>query len=137
RMAARLADQLARAGVRVGRTGGSDAHTIRRIGWAWTEADADNREAFLEALRKGRGNPGGVSGTMAPVVKDVYQVVLNYYADVIGNRFHHFSPGQRTQAAFCSLVSLPLQLVALPALGTLFRRFRVRRASLRYAGELD
>ena len=39
--------------------GGSDAHTLRRVGSTWTEAPGRNREEFLDSLKRGLGRPGG------------------------------------------------------------------------------
>jgi predicted metal-dependent phosphoesterase TrpH len=135
-LAASLADALGKGSRPVGRTGGSDAHTSRRIGWAWTEAEAADRTTFLSALRGGRTVPRGESARLAPLVHDVYRVVLSYYRDLAGNHRSHFSPEGRRKAAACALLSLPLHLVALPALGTLVRQFRVHGAALRHCRDL-
>jgi predicted metal-dependent phosphoesterase TrpH len=128
--AADLAGAMEAAGIAVGRTGGSDAHTLRRIGSVWTEAVGENRASFLEALRGRRIGPGGSAAGLWPMVQDIYEVVFGYYGDLAVNRHHHFVPSKRWKAAACAGVSLPLHLVALPALGTVFRRIRVRSASL-------
>ena len=135
-LAARLADVLEKGSRPVGRTGGSDAHTSRRIGWAWTEAEAVDRASFLGALRGRRTVPRGESARLAPLVRDVYRVVLTYYRDVAGNPRGHFSPEGRRKAAACALLSLPLHLVALPALGTLVRQLRVHGAARRHGRDL-
>jgi hypothetical protein len=136
-LAALVADLLDGRGDRVGRTAGSDAHTPRRIGSAWTEARAVNRSSFLEELRGRRVFPCGRPAELAPLLADVYQIVFRYYWDVASNRFGHFVPHQRRKALACALLSLPLQLVALPALGTVFRRVRVRETARRYRRQLD
>ena len=128
RLAQDLAGALERSSRPVGRTGGSDAHTFCRIGWAWTEAEARDRTGFLVALREGRTTSRGESARLAPILRDVYRIVLAYYGDVAGNRRGHLSPRERRKAAACSLLSLPLHLVALPVLATLVRQLRVRRA---------
>jgi len=135
-LAGRLADALEKRSRPVGRTGGSDAHTSRRIGWAWTEAEAVDRTSFLVALLRRRTVPRGESARLAPLVRDVYRIVLTYYRDVAGNPRGHFSPVGRRKAAACALLSLPLHFVALPALGTLVRQFRVQGASRRHGRDL-
>ena len=135
-LAASLADALEKGSRPVGRTGGSDAHTSRRIGWAWTEADALDRTTFLSALRGGRTIPRGKSARLAPLVRDVYRIVLAYYGDLAGNRRGHFSPEGRRKAAACALLCLPLHLVALPVLGTLVRHLRVHGAARRHGRDL-
>ncbi len=41
--------------------GGSDAHTLRRVGRTWTEAPGRTRDEFLTSLREGLG--GRAAGT--------------------------------------------------------------------------
>jgi predicted metal-dependent phosphoesterase TrpH len=137
RLASRLAEQLEQTGVRVGRTGGSDAHTTRRIGWAWTEARAEDRASYLEALCTRRSVPRGDSARFAPIAKDVYQIVFAYYGDVVANRRGHFTGSDWNKARISALLSLPLQLVALPALGTFLRQRRVRLTAKRYDREME
>ena len=110
---------------RMGRTGGSDAHTTRRIGWTWTRANAHDRESFLTALRMGAVRSEGISAGFLPMVRDVYQVVAEYYGDLLRNTHGHFTREERQRSAACALLSLPLHLVALPATGTLYRQIRV------------
>ena len=135
-LAGRLADALEMGSRPVGRTGGSDAHTSRRIGWAWTEAEAVDRTSFLAALLQRRTVPGGESARLSPLVRDVYRIVLAYYRDVAGNPRGHFSLEGRRKAVACALLSLPLHLVALPALGTLVRQLRVSGAARRHGRDL-
>ena len=49
----------------VGVLGGSDAHTLRRVGTTYTEAPGRTREEFLSSLRAGRTRVGGRHGTTA------------------------------------------------------------------------
>ncbi len=135
-LASGLAELLERGGTCVGRTGGSDAHTCRRVGWAWTEAAARDRDSFLTELRNRRVFPRGESARLHSILGDVYDVVLAYYRDLAGNANGHFAPGKRWKAAGCALLSLPLHLVALPALGTLIRRAQVGGTARRYAAAL-
>ena len=41
------------------KTGGSDAHSAREVGAAWTEAEASDLEEFREAILEGRTRVGG------------------------------------------------------------------------------
>jgi predicted metal-dependent phosphoesterase TrpH len=131
-----LAQRLESDGRQLGRTGGSDAHTTRRIGWTWTKAKASDRETFLESLGAGRVESEGLSGSLAPMLRDVYQIVAQYYGDLVSNRHGHFAPGERRVPAACALVSLPLHLVALPATGILYRQVRVLGAAREFSREL-
>ncbi len=131
-----LAQKLESDGRQVGRTGGSDAHTTRRIGWTWTKAKAVDRETFLASLGAGRVESEGVSASLAPMVRDVYHIVRKYYGDLVRNGHEHFAPGERRVPAACALLSFPLHLVALPATATLYRQMRVLGASLELARDL-
>jgi predicted metal-dependent phosphoesterase TrpH len=135
-LAAQLAEVLGDRGRPTGCVGGSDAHALQRIAWAWTEAEASDRSSFLEALRAGRSVPGGVSARLFPMIRDVYGIVGNYYRDVITNRWRHFEPRARRRAAFCAAASLPLHLVALPATATAFKQARVHGSSTRFSRRL-
>ena len=132
-----LARRLEDGGFRMGRTGGSDAHTTRRIGRTWTRAMATDPESFLAALRQGRVEPEGASANLLPILCDVYHIVGSYYGDLLANRQGHFTREERQVAAACALVSLPLHLVALPATGTVYRQLRVFGAVRGLARELD
>jgi predicted metal-dependent phosphoesterase TrpH len=136
-----VAEQLARLleedGRMIGRVGGSDAHTTRRIGWTWTSAAAVNRDGFLAALGEGAVRPEGLSAAVCPMLRDVYQVVAAYYGDLLWNSAGHFGPRSRRRAAACAMLSLPLHLMALPATGTIYRRLRVRGASRGLQKELE
>ena len=129
RVAEFLARRLEWGGRVLGRVGGSDAHTVRRIGWTWTTASALDRAAFLAALREGAVSPAGRSAGFYPMVRDVYQVVAAYYGDLLRNADGHFGPASRRRATACAVLSLPLHLVALPATGTIYRRLRVSSAT--------
>jgi predicted metal-dependent phosphoesterase TrpH len=133
---AAVADFLESRGKRLGRTGGSDAHTLARIGTSWTEAQAADRESFLLSLHAAEAGPGGVSSSLSSVVLDVYRIVLGYYGDIVGNRNGHFEGRSRRRAVLCALASLPLHLSALPVTGTLYRSLRVRRATLGLTREI-
>jgi len=131
-----LAQRLESDGRPLGRTGGSDAHTTRRIGWTWTKAKASDRETFLESLGAGRVESEGLSASLAPMLRDVYEIVARYYGDLVCNGHEHFAPGERRVPAACAVVSLPLHLVALPVTGTLYRQVRVLGAARELSREL-
>lgn len=78
--ASREANQKAKEvaeGHKLAKTGGSDAHSAREVGGAWTEAEASDMEGFKKALLEGKTRVGGkessplvrVFSTMAKVQK--------------------------------------------------------------------
>ena len=62
--------------------GGSDAHTLRRIGKTFTAAPASDCESFLKAIREGRSVSGGEHGDFVGTAFDAMEVVLRYTKDL-------------------------------------------------------
>ena len=90
--------------------GGSDAHTLRRVGRTWTEVPVEgvNRVSdFLASLRDCRARPGGAHGGTASVAGDAYGVVARYCASLLG-------AGPRDHAALARAACLAFSLVSLP-----------------------
>jgi predicted metal-dependent phosphoesterase TrpH len=107
-------------------TGGSDAHTLRRVGLTWTEVPGHTREDFLEGLRDGRARPGGAHGGVRTVARDAYAVIGSYMASLAGVGPRDHDARQRAIClAFC-LVSLPAQFLPV----TLVWRSKRREARL-------
>ena len=100
-------------GDRMALVGGSDAHTLRRVGHTWTEAPGATPVEFLQNLGSGRALPGGIHGTAATVAGDVYGVVARYVASLLGYgpRDHHGL--ERLACLLFVAVSLPAQFLPL------------------------
>lgn len=64
--------------------GGSDAHTLRRVGQTWTQSPGRTATEFLRSLREGLAEPGGNHGTAATVAGDTYGVVARFAASLLG-----------------------------------------------------
>jgi predicted metal-dependent phosphoesterase TrpH len=101
-------------GRRVGMVGGSDAHTLRRVGCTWTAAPGTTREEFLASLMKGAGEAGGRHGSSRSLTADVYGVVAGYWKSLAGLTRHTYSPPRRALGLAFSAASLPFQFT--PAL---------------------
>lgn len=93
--------------------GGSDAHTLRRIGTTWTEAPGSTREEFLTSLRQRRSRAGGRHGGTAAIAGDIYGVMGRYVASLLGTGPKDHSALERAAFLAFSLVSLPFQFVPL------------------------
>lgn len=91
--------------------GGSDAHTLRRVGRTWTEAPGRNREEFLDSLRRGLGRPGGDHGGTPTVACDAYGVIRSYVASLMGLGPRDHAGWRRAGCLAFSAVSLPFQFV--------------------------
>jgi predicted metal-dependent phosphoesterase TrpH len=116
--------------------GGSDAHTLRRVGTTWTEVPAAAGAAgFLAGLRAGTCAPGGVNGSVLAISGDVYGVVARYIASLagIGPSDHHGF--ERLACLAFSAGSLPFQFTpALVAVvGKIQERLRVAEVRDRLA----
>jgi predicted metal-dependent phosphoesterase TrpH len=98
---------------RLAMLGGSDAHTLRRIGSTWTEAPGSTREAFLESLRDGRGRPGGNHGGAGSVARDAYAVIGSYVASLAGFGPRDHDAGHRAFCLAFSVISMPAQFLPL------------------------
>lgn len=119
--------------------GGSDAHTLRRIGATWTEAPGSTREAFLESLREGRARPGGNHGGAASVARDAYSVIGSYVASLAGFGPRDHAAGHRAFCLAFSVVSVPAQFLPLAIVWRSKRREAriVRTASVAAAEWLE
>jgi hypothetical protein len=105
--------------------GGSDAHTLRRVGRTWTEAPVEGVEhisGFLTSLREGRSRPGGLHGGTTSVAGDAYGVVARYCASLLGAGPRDHRALRRTACLAFSLVSLPAQFLPLAIVASGKRR---------------
>jgi predicted metal-dependent phosphoesterase TrpH len=98
---------------RLGMIGGSDAHTLRRIGSTWTEAPGRNREEFLESLKYGRSRAGGAHGGAATVAGDTYGVIGSFMGSLLGAGPRDHAGWHRTACLAFAGLSLPFQFLPL------------------------
>jgi predicted metal-dependent phosphoesterase TrpH len=98
---------------RIGETGGSDAHVARHIGAAFTEAAGRTSQEFLDSLKRGESRAAGAHGTPARLACEIYGVVLNYWAALLGVHPSGLTRRQRASAIGYSLMSLPFQFIPL------------------------
>ena len=68
--------------IRPARIGGSDAHTTRRIAATYTLAPGRTKEEFLRNIARGECAPAGEATGLASLVRDVYQIIGEYYRSV-------------------------------------------------------
>ena len=104
--------------------GGSDAHTLRRIGRTWTEAPASDVASFLVSVREGRSRGAGAHGGTACVAGDAYGVVARYAASLIGFGPRDHGPLRRVGCLAFSVISLPAQILPLAIVASGKRRER-------------
>ncbi len=106
-----IASRRSRAGASLGRVGGSDAHTLRRIGLTWTEAAGDSPAAFLASLAAARSDVGGSHGNARCIAADAYGVIGSYVASLLGRGPRDHSGLHRAACLLFSAVSLPGQML--------------------------
>lgn len=123
----------------IGAVGGSDAHTLRRVGRTWTEAPGVTAPDFLESLAAGRSNVGGAHGSARDIARDAYRVIGAYVGSLIGIGPRDHSAWHRTGCLLFAAVSLPAQFLplAIAKHGKLAERREVQRAAAELAGWLE
>ncbi len=109
----RVVAAAAERSARLGMIGGSDAHTLRRVGTTWTEVPGTTREQFMDSLARGLGRPGGRHGGTAAVAGDAYGVVSRYIAALAGFGPQDVRSWRRAACLSFAAVSLPFQVTPL------------------------
>jgi len=107
----RILDDTRRSGNCLARFGGSDAHILRRVGTTYTEAPASSREEFLESLRQGHSRVGGRHGNTFVLASEIYGVIFNYWASLLGLRREDLLGYDRFRDIGLSAVSVPFQFI--------------------------
>lgn len=110
--------------------GGSDAHTLRRIGTTWTEAAAASREEFLEAIRRGRTSAGGRVGSASDIVRDIGSLTISHYAS-LWSSLRSAGDGRAARSSLLKDLALgaaafPIQAIGAPVVGAAIYFWRVR-----------
>jgi predicted metal-dependent phosphoesterase TrpH len=101
------------SGPRHAAVGGSDAHTLRRIGRTWTSVPATTREEFLTNLAAGHGVVGGDEGGTFALAADIYGVIAQYWLSLVGLQRGDISLPRRTLGLGFSVVSAPFEFIPL------------------------
>jgi predicted metal-dependent phosphoesterase TrpH len=114
----RLAEEIARqaidsTGHPIVPIAGSDSHSLFGIGSTFTETPGKTREDFLTNLRAGVARPGGRHGGIWRGAKEIYAVVGNYWASLLGFGRQDLSWQRRVIGLAFSGVSMPFQFSPL------------------------
>ena len=138
-LVARIARQRRAAGAPMGQIGGSDAHTLRRIGRTWTSAPGRTPAEYLRSLADGLGDVGGTHGTAATVAGDAYGVIAAYVGSLVGFGPADAGPGHRLACLAFSIVSAPAQFLpyAIAAAGKRDEARQVGLAAAALRGALE
>jgi hypothetical protein len=126
-------------GASMGAVGGSDAHTLRRIGRTWTRVPAATTAEFLPNLASGQGEAGGDHGSASCIAADAYGVIGSYVGSLLGLGPRDHTMGHRLMCLLFSVGTLPAQFLpfAIAAAGKRAEAREVRRAREVLAGVLD
>jgi hypothetical protein len=110
-LTAHLVETFRHSGRTVGVIGGSDAHTLRRLGRTFTVCSAAHREEFLDAICAGRSQVCGAHSNHLSLAADIYGVVLRYYPAVFGIHNGELPLGVRLRNVFLSILAAPFLFV--------------------------
>jgi predicted metal-dependent phosphoesterase TrpH len=91
----------------IGMIGGSDAHTLRRLGKTFTASPAHSKEEFLQDIRAGRTQVFGPHSDHLSLAADIYGVVLRHFPAVFSGANGNFPPAVRAKAAVLTLMTAP------------------------------
>ncbi len=109
----KILDDTNRQGNYLARFGGSDAHILKRVGTTYTEAPASTRDEFLASLTNGDSRVGGRHGSTWVLAGEIYGVIFNYWASLLGVRGRDLVGKQRLRDLSLSAMSLPFQFVPI------------------------
>ena len=107
----KILDDTGKNGTCLARFGGSDAHILRRVATTYTEAPATTREEFLASLMRGESRVGGRHGSTWVLASEIYGVIFNYWASLLGVRGEDLVGRDRLRDLALSAVSVPFQFV--------------------------
>ena len=106
--------------------GGSDSHTLAGIGTTYTEAPGTTPDEFLQSLREGRARAGGRHGSAWREAREIYGVVAQYWATLLGGGRQELSWPRRTLGLAFSAISMPFEFSPL-VVAALHKRDEARR----------
>ena len=95
-------------GVEKSFVGGSDAHTLRRVGYTFTGAEAQDKHEFLQAIREGRTFVSGLHGHFFATAYDALEVVMRYTKNVYFDNEEQFPLPRRVRHMAVAGVMFPL-----------------------------
>jgi len=124
-----LCRQAASAGLTLVQVGGSDAHGIRRVACAYTEASASSAEDFLVQVKRGHCSVSGTTLSTAGMIAEVYRIVGTYYRRLYTGKGDAKTPAGYLGDVLGATACLPFALGGLPAAVTLGSQIRQKAVS--------
>jgi predicted metal-dependent phosphoesterase TrpH len=93
--------------------GGSDSHTLSRIGLTYLEADAGCRAEFIEAIRHGKVKVAGDECSCFTLSSDIVRLAASFYRDGIAGFFRNRDDGRGSWVVWGLLLGIPLTVLSL------------------------
>lgn len=117
--------------------GGSDAHTLSRIGRAWTEAAGLTASSFLQEIRAGRCHPGGTTLGTWGLFWEVEKVIGTYYGRLYTGRGEGPTPAAYAGDVLSATACLPGAFGPFPLAVVAVNQARQRAVSRRVLSRLS
>jgi predicted metal-dependent phosphoesterase TrpH len=117
--------------------GGSDAHTLSRIGRAWTEAAGLTASSFLQEIRAGRCHPGGTTLGTWGLFWEVEKVIGTYYGRLYTGRGDGPTPAAYAGDLFSATACLPGAFGPFPLAVVAINQARQKAVSRRVLSRLS
>ena len=95
------------------RVGGSDSHTLSRIGRTYLEAEATDRASFMDAVRNGKARVGGDHCSCFTLWSDIVRISACFFRDGITRFLRDPSDTRNQKLALMVLPGIPLMALAL------------------------
>lgn len=137
RVMERLIWAVRQGGFLKGFVGGSNAHTLRRIGTTYTASGATNREEFMEDLRRGETLPFGADGSCLGMTGDIYRVIFGFYLSLFPGGEPEFPKRDRISASIAALLSLPPVFLGFPLVAVRIHFSRIHARLREIHGRLE
>jgi predicted metal-dependent phosphoesterase TrpH len=93
--------------------GGSDSHTLSRIGRTYVEADATDRAGFLDAVRQGRARVGGDHCSCLTLSSDIVRIAASFIRDGFARFLKNPFDSRNRALALMALPGIPLMALSL------------------------
>jgi predicted metal-dependent phosphoesterase TrpH len=108
--------------------GGSDSHTLGGVGTTYTEAPGTTCDEFLRSLRAGRASAGGRHGSTWREAREIYGVIGQYWATLLGAGRQELSWPRRMLGTVFSILSMPFEFSPL-VVAALHKRAEAQRVT--------
>jgi predicted metal-dependent phosphoesterase TrpH len=117
--------------------GGSDAHTLGRVGRAWTEAEGGTAGEFLAQVKAGRCRVGGTAQSFWGLVGSVHSIIGTYYLRLFTGRGEAQGAASYCKDAAVATALLPFAFGPFPAAVTALHQARQKAVARSVLARLE